>query len=161
LRLVPVWQAAGFGVVYGLFRLPYAFIEALGGTPPPGLWASDYVIVGAALAHGVQRVLAFHPFYRPNYCAWLEQTPWTSGKALPLGPVSWCWHDGLIAGGLAALAWADSRVAPVDIAALPLLSHTVFLIPALFATGVPVFGYATAFALGLAIRLGMTPWRLL
>jgi hypothetical protein len=152
---------AAFAAVYALFRLPYWFIEALGGPPPSGLWASDYLIIGAALAYGGLRVLAFHPFYRGDYCAWLERTPWTSRKPLPLGPVHWTWQDGLIIGGLTALAWADSRVDPVRIVALPLIAHAVVLVPSLFATRVAGLGYATAFALGLLVRLGMSPWECL
>jgi hypothetical protein len=152
---------AAFAAVYVLFRLPYWFIEALGGLPPPGLWASDYLIIGAALGYGGLRVLAFHPFYRVDYCAWLERTPWTSRKPLPLGPVHWTWQDGLIIGGPTALAWADSRVDPLRIAALPLIAHAVVLVPSLFATRVLGLGYATAFALALVVRLGMSHWEFL
>jgi hypothetical protein len=141
--------------------LPYWFIEALGGPPPPGLWLTDYLLICAALAYGGLRVLASHPFYHAEYGAWLERTPWTSRKPLPLGPVHWTWRDGLIVGGLTALAWADSRVDPVRIAALALIAHAVFLIPSLFATRVAGLGYATAFALGLVVRFGMSRWEFL
>jgi hypothetical protein len=75
--------------------------------------------------------------------------------------VGWCWEDSLIVAGLAALAWYDGRIDPALIATLPLLSHSLVLLPPLFTTGAKASGYATIFALGLAVRLGMTRWEFL
>ena len=114
--------------------------------------------MAAGLAYGVYRVTAFHPFFRPRYREWLAQTPWTSRKPLPVGPVAWVWEDGVILAGLAVLAWADGHIDPVLAATIPLLSGGVLLTTSLFATGTWGFGYATAFALGLAVWLGPNRW---
>jgi hypothetical protein len=159
----PLSKIVAFAATYMLCRLSSWWLQWLaGGIPlPPGLRASDYFIALTALAQGVERVVGYHPFYRLEYRAWLERTPWTSRKTLPLGSVGWCWEDGLIIGGLIALAWADGRIDPVLIATLPLMSHTLVLLPTLFVTGAKAAGYVTIFALGLAVRLVMTPWEFL
>jgi hypothetical protein len=152
----------GFAAFYAVCRLTFRLIEVLNGAAlPPGLRISDYLIATTALGHGITRVVGFHPAYRPDYCDWLERTPWTSRKPLPLGPVRWVWADGLFIAGLTALAWVDGRIDPIRIVAFPLLSHALALTPALFATGAAASGYASAFALGLAVRVGLSRWEFL
>src|SRR5258708_916362 len=45
-----------------------------------------------AILHGVFRAWVFHPGVRPEYRRWLNGTPWTSRKPLPLGPVQLVWQ---------------------------------------------------------------------
>ena len=69
---------------YLLFELPLWFVRLRWEWyRPPTLNPSDLIIVFAALTYGGYRVVAFHPFYRPDYHVWLSRTPWTSRKPLP------------------------------------------------------------------------------
>lgn len=40
-----------------------------------------------ATLYGMYRIIAFHPLTDPEYREWLEQTPWTADKPLPVGPL--------------------------------------------------------------------------
>ena len=42
---------------------------------------------------GLYRNSAFHPVFLKDYRIWLESTPWTAEKELPLGPVHLTWRD--------------------------------------------------------------------
>src|SRR5262249_55837152 len=57
----------------------------------------------AALVYAVFRLLRFHPACNPAYSAWLEMSPWTAAKPLPVGPVHLVWQDAVVVGSLAAL----------------------------------------------------------
>ncbi len=163
LRIIapPVLGILALGAPYILLRLPAWILLIFWGEVPTGKQPTDVLLEFAAVAYGIYRVVAFHPFYRHDYCEWLERTPWTSQKPLPVGPVHWVWEDGLILGGLIALCWADSQLDPVLIVALSLMGHGIALTASLFPTGAWAFGYVTAFALGLAVRLGPNHWAFL
>lgn len=107
----------------------------------------------AALALGVYRVVGFHPFYRSNYRAWLERSPWTSGKPLPLGTVSLVWEDGVILSLLALLSLVDPALDPIRLLAYFLVGYLAPLGMALAMTGTSAYAYVIAFGLGLVIRL--------
>jgi hypothetical protein len=164
LILPPPAILLALAIAYTLMELPFWIVrlrwgvQAVGETRP-GL----VIVVVAATAYGVYRVAAFHPSFRPDYRAWLERTPWTSRKPLPVGPVSWVPEDLLIVGVFAVLASINEhpRVDPVVVATLPLMSYAALLTVALFATGAWGFGYALAFALGLAVWLGPNRWAFL
>jgi hypothetical protein len=162
LRIIlpPSAVLIAFAVPFPLSELLLWFIGLWWGVilPPPGLLIGRFIVVFAALAYGVYRVVAFHPVYRPDYHVWLARTPWTRDKPLPAGPVSWVWEDGLILGGLAALAQIDGHLDPVLIVTLPLMSYATYLTRALFLTGSGEFAYATAFVLGLAVWLEPNRW---
>ena len=58
-----------------------------------------------AAMYAFYRVWTFHPALRPGYCQWLCGTPWTSRKALPLGPVHLVWQDLLLLAIAIGLNW--------------------------------------------------------
>src|SRR5262249_30265485 len=88
----PGWVFFCFMVVYIVLRLPaWIGLGFWGIAPAVGKRPTDGLLVIAAIAYGVYRVVAFHPFYRADYRAWLEWTPWSSRKPLPIGPVGWVW----------------------------------------------------------------------
>src|SRR5580765_387984 len=78
------------------------------------------ILVSAAVAYGFVRLWRFHPACKPAYCSWLEMSPWTARKPLPLGPIHLVWQDAVVLGVLAAVArWhahASSWVLPFDFA---------------------------------------------
>ena len=74
------------------------------------------VVCVGAVCYGLARLGRYHPRRRQGYAAWLEQTPWTWRKPLPLGPVTLGWRDLLVLGALAAGA-AHAGVNP----AVPLI----------------------------------------
>jgi hypothetical protein len=162
--LPPPALLLALAIAYTLMELPFWFVRLrwgvqAAGTSRPAL----VVVVCSALAYGVYRVAAFHPFFRPDYRAWLERTPWTSRKPLPVGPVAWVPEDLLILGVFAVLTSISEHphADPVVVATLPLMSYAAVLTVTLFATGTWAFGYAQAFALGLAVWLGPNRWAFL
>jgi hypothetical protein len=115
------------------------------------------VLVGAALAYGVYRVVAFHPFCRPEYAKWLESTPWTIRKALPLGPVHLIFEDALPLCVLTGLALTQRDLSPFHVAAVALLGYLVPLAVSFAHTGEPAWAYMSAFGLGFVIRVSPDP----
>lgn len=67
----------------------------------------DGFVAAVMALYGIFRVMAFHPLFRPRYRDWLEQTPWTVNKPLPLGPIHLIWQDVILV-GLAMLSLHDS-----------------------------------------------------
>jgi hypothetical protein len=162
--LPPPALLLALALAYTLMELPLWIVRLRWGAQAMGTSRPALVIVVlSALAYGVYRVAAFHPFFRPDYRAWLERAPWTSRKPLPVGPVAWIPEDLLILGVFALLTSISEHPGahPVVVATLPLLSYAVVLSVSLFATGTSAFGYALAFALGLAVWLGPNRWALL
>lgn len=49
-----------------------------------------------ATLYGMYRIVAFHPVTDPEYREWLEKTPWTADKPLPVGPLQLVPQDLLI-----------------------------------------------------------------
>jgi len=117
-----------------------------------------YVWLFAVCAiYGLARVAAIHPIWNSGYHAWLELTPWTSEKSLPLGPVELVWEDGLIVGLLILLSATLPHPHAVHLLCAFLLSHLLALTVTLFLTGTWAIGYAAAFALGLPVWLWRAP----
>jgi hypothetical protein len=111
----------------------------------------------ACLFHGVARVVTTHPIWNSGYQIWLESTPWTSRKPLPMGPVELVWEDGLVAGPLILLSALLPEPGAMHLLCGFLLSHLGVLTLTLFATGAWAIGYSTAFALGLAVWFWRQP----
>ncbi len=79
----------------------------------PELAGIRIVILGsAAVLYAFFRLWRFHPKCSPAYCAWLEQSPWTASKPLPLGPIHLVWQDAIVIGALAALAHWHAHASP-------------------------------------------------
>ncbi len=111
----------------------------------------NFLLFYGAVYHAVFRVLVFHPVFRSGYRSWLELTPWTFRKPLPLGPVELVWEDGLVLGPLILISntLPDSR-APQLLCTF-LLVHLIGVNLSFWLTRSRGFGYATAFGLGLAV----------
>lgn len=111
--------------------------------------------IGAA--YGVFRVISLHPFYRPGYRAWLERTPWTSARPLPIGPVALVWEDAVVQIVLVLLALTVPGCDPVRVVALTLFGYLAALALTMAPTGEPSYAYLVAFGLGLMVRLFPRP----
>jgi hypothetical protein len=115
------------------------------------------LLIVAAINHGVFRVLAFHPAFRKGYRTWLESTPWTYRKPLPLGPVELAWEDGLFLGPLILLSATLPEPHAVQLLCIFLLTNLLALTLSFWLTRSWAFGYSTALALGLAVWLWRQP----
>ena len=137
------------------------YAEWRGGAPLlPGdviLHVADEFLRGCALALGLFRVVAFHPFYRPGYRAWLERTPWTYRKPLPMGPVALVWEDGVALLALVLLTLTVPGCDPIRLLALFTLSYLAALALTLGPTGEPAYGYLLGFGIGLMVRVYPRP----
>ena len=147
-----------FGVIYLMLEVPVLIAQWRWGGPPPLARPGLAVVSFAAAAYGVYRVVAFHPFYRPDYRTWLAHTPWTVAKSLPVGPVAFVWEDLVVLAGFVLLTLAQPLLDPVRLASFCLLAYLVALALTLWPTGAGVFGYAVAFGIGLGVRLFLDPW---
>ena len=111
----------------------------------------------AGVLHGIIRVFAIHPIWNGGYQGWLESTPWSRRKALPMGPVELVWEDGLILGPLILLSAVLPEPGALHLLCAFLLNHLLALTATLFLTRTWAIGYAVAFALGLAVWLWRQP----
>jgi hypothetical protein len=111
----------------------------------------------ATVIYGVARVAVTHPIWNPSYQTWLESTPWTSRKPLPMGPVELVWEDGLILGPLILLSALLPEPRALHLICAFLLSHLVILTVTLFLTSAWANAYIAAFALGIAVWLWRQP----
>ena len=115
----PLWLVAIFMVAYGMVVGGIWLIEVL--TPGAQGAIEDMsefakirigVLGFAAAAYAFFRVWRFHPLCNPAYSAWLELSPWTAKKPLPLGPIHLVWQDVIVVGALAALAQWHAHASP-------------------------------------------------
>ena len=117
LRLVlpPAGILLTYALVYTIFEGLVLAMEWRLGAPIRGMAGRPGVLLPllAAALYGGFRVIAFHPVYRPKYRAWLESTPWTSGKPLPVGPVSLVWEDGVVLSLLCLLHLVQPELDPI------------------------------------------------
>lgn len=141
-----------FGGLLGLFVFLSWAESRLGQRLPPGfLGLAYFLLFYAAIHHGLLRALLFHPVFRPGYRSWLELTPWTSRKPLPLGPVELVWEDGMFLAPLILICnTLPLPLAPQLLCAF-LLAHLLAVDLSLWFTRSRGFAYATAFGLGLAV----------
>jgi hypothetical protein len=100
--------------------------------------------------------MGFHPIYNGPYKGWLELTPWTSRKPLPLGPVAPTWGDGVYMATVILLSATQPQPRALQLLCLFLLAHLLALLPTLW-LGSWAIGYTTAAGLGLAVRFFYTP----
>src|SRR5689334_10874057 len=101
LRLiVPSWGVLTFALFFLFFEAPVLYFEWRLGRRMLDLRirpGTTLVYVAAAF-YGMYRAVVFHPFCREDYRKWLEQTPWTVHRPLPMGPIPLIWEDGIILG---------------------------------------------------------------
>ena len=111
----------------------------------------------ASINYGLFRATAFHPAFQGDYRTWLESTPWTSRKPLPMGPLELVWEDGLFLVPLILLAATLPEPHAVPLLCAFLLAHLLGLSFSFLLTRTRAPGYATAFGLGLAVWLWRQP----
>src|SRR5262245_42747901 len=101
-QILPVWTSVNFALIFLLLEGPVLYYEWKLGKPivdlkiRPGT-AITYV---ASAFYGIHRAVTFHPFYREEYRQWLELTPWTVRKPLPMASIALIWEDGIVLGAL-------------------------------------------------------------
>jgi hypothetical protein len=113
-------------------------------------------LVGMVL-YGVYRAVAFHPFFRAGYRRWLETTPWSWGKPLPVGPAHPVAGDALIVAAAGLPEWLAGDVHPIASYAMALGGYLMALSATFAKTGAWGFSYPVLFGLGLAVALGRGP----
>jgi hypothetical protein len=143
--------------VFLIAEAPVLFQVFWVGRAATGPYPARYVLMFASIALGIRRVMAFHPYFSPDYLAWLSRTPWTRGKPLPGGPVFLVPEDVLIVGGLSLLALTQPEFHPLAIATRFLLAYLTTLAVALWGGRASSFGYLTIFGVGLSLRLWPDP----
>ena len=150
----PGWLIA-FGVIFvlaeGLLRyLEFRHVPIFARLPVrPG----NAIILVASVQYGLRRAVEFHPVWSEGYRTWLQCTPWTSQKPLPMGPVELVWEDGLVVGSMMLLSATLPEPHSLSVLCAFLLGHLLGVTIALFNTRVKWIGYVTAFGLGMAFWL--------
>jgi hypothetical protein len=123
----------------------------------PLLELRDKVAAMIMAAYGVFRVAAFHPFFRPRYRGWLEQTPWTSRKPLPLGPIHLVWQDVIVV-GILLMCLHGTPLGRVWAMGAFLLTYLAALGVSFWITGPWWMGYVVLSGMGLAVRMANWPF---
>ena len=157
--LPPRWAIAIALALYLSLEALYGWWIWWVGIPDAGtevLKVRDTAAGMVCAAYGAFRVLAFHPLFRPAYRRWLELSPWTSRKPLPVGAIRLVFQD-LVLLLAVLLLLHDSQVRFVLVPSAFLGSYLVVLCLSLMLTGGWQIGYALAFGLGVAVRLGNQP----
>jgi hypothetical protein len=151
-------RLVGLAAIYLIFEAPFLFLEngnfmaPLPSTNRPG----RLLLIMASVVCGARRVMGYHPEYAGEYKRWLELTPWTSRKPLPLGPVAPTWGDGLFMATAILLSAIQPEPRSMQLLCVFLMSHLLALLPTLW-LGSGAIGYTTAAGLGLVVRLFNTP----
>ncbi len=159
-QIVPGWP---FGVFVGLFVFlegPLLYLEWKAGQRAPGLKVhpGTALLYLAAAYYGIHRAILLHPFCREDYRKWLELTPWTVYKPLPLGPIALIWEDGIVLGALMMLSLTQPTHESIRILNVFLIAHSASLTATLWPTGVGTIAYLAAFGLGMTVRFWPSPW---
>lgn len=147
-------------LVYLMLELPGLWSGARGPGPARARLAPGVFFVFLACPFLATGRAARHPFYIPAYRRWLESTPWTRAKPLPLGPIHFDWVDLLNLIGIGLFVWLDPAFNPFQLVSLYILGFLATLAFALLWTGAQGHAYAAAFGMGLAVRLWHTPSQL-
>jgi hypothetical protein len=110
-----------------------------------------------AVSYGISRVTDLHPVFQDDYRTWLERTPWTNRKPLPLGPVELVLEDALVLGPLLLLSATLPQPRALSLLCAFLLCHLGAIVLSLWLTRIRTVGYLTAFGLGFAVKLWHQP----
>jgi hypothetical protein len=121
------------------------------------LKARDGSVAAMMAVFGIFRVTAFHPLFRLKYRTWLEHTPWTGRKPLPLGPIHLVWQDAILV-GVAILSLHGSTQGRLWPFVSFLSAYLGVLGFSFWSTGPRWMGYLVFFGLALAIRLAAYPF---
>ncbi len=185
----PVWTLAAAGLVYAIFQGACLFEEVSIGVPifsmRDGAMFLLVIMTVFAILYAAYRAAAFHPAYRPQYYEWLCNTPWTSKKPLPLGPIHLVWQDVLLLASAFALAWLRAEWLSIVVIQGFLVAYFLILgfthyfahqkawayatlvgvgVLILYARDLPIFFISAALIygiayLGLRASLAAFPWR--
>jgi hypothetical protein len=153
------WIVAVFVVSYLVVEIPFLWLDYCFGNDDvmQDLWRRGNQTIGLwCFAYGVFRVIAFHPLFRPEYCKWLELTPWTSRKPLPAGPIHLVPQDAVVLGILIALMHTTGVVLLQVLLAFAFAYHAALAL-SLWPTGERWRSYFIVFVLGGAVRLIQYP----
>jgi hypothetical protein len=156
-----------FGLFYLFIDLAYRIFFHFYGVALSGEFAKELadfrtgtmlaLFVLGSILYGMHRLFGFHPLFQPDYRTWLQSTPWTSDKPLPLGPVHLVWQDLLIVLALGSLAVWRLQMPWFAPLLLVLLPYLVSLTLTLGATGERAVYYALAFGFGLLVYVSRIP----
>lgn len=153
-RVYPPSWAVGFVLAfYVLFELPFWLAKGCGiSVDDLGafLRSRDGFMLMAASGYAVFRVGMFHPLFRDGYRRWLEQTPWTADKPLPLGPVYIVVQDVLMLVFMRLLLH-DCHLVETALPQAFLFSYLIVAAIALSGTGERSWAHVVVFGFGLAI----------
>lgn len=126
----------------------------------PLSWENDFgagLAITAAVLYGGFRVAFFHPFYRKDYREWLQTTPWSLGRRLPLGPIHVVWQDLFVLGVLMATTLRMSRPVPWAVPVAFLAAYFVVSMLPLLLTGESAIAFVIALLLGAVGRWVLEP----
>src|SRR5262245_11459421 len=110
LRLVLPSPSLGvlFVVLYGIAYCAIPITEWFMGLQLPAelrwYFTRPFLFV-CTILYAIWRVHGFHPQCRADYQKWLESTPWSSRKSLPLGPIHLVLQDVVIIGLVVLVTW--------------------------------------------------------
>ncbi len=134
----------------------YLFVELVTLATPQPHEIGRWILGVAAVFWGVRRVAAFHPWYNGDYRRWLGQTPWTSRKPLPMGPVVPTWGDGLYLATILLLSTIAPEPGLLRYVALFVIGHVAAIVPTIRKEDAPIRAVTIA-GLGLAVRHFYSP----
>ena len=159
LLVPPATYMVMYVLIYVLCNLPVLQFGLNPQAPaPPGvLVARRGALILGLLAYGAYRVFAFHPFYRAGYRKWLESTPWTWRRPLPVGPVYPVIEDVIIISAISAPAWFFGDFDYLATFSIAIAAYLMVLCWTLPTTGAWGFHIPVALLVGLALRLWDQP----
>jgi hypothetical protein len=157
--LIPAGYALALAVAFLVFEGGVQYYESRAGARVelairPGV----AILYTAAGLYGIHRARLFHPFFDHEYQDWLERTPWTVARPLPLGPIQLTWKDGVVLGALILLDRVLPEHESIRILCVFLFCHVFTLLTAVALTGSSATIYLTWFLLGLVVLLWPRPW---
>ena len=155
----PAWCIVVWLVLFAAAEGPILYFERQAGVPlnlriHPG----RVILIGGAALLGVHRIMAFHPYFHPDYLRWLRSTPWTVRKPLPAGPIELIPEDTPALVGLMLFSMTQPEFHSIELINVFLFSHLIATIATFWRTGVPGFGYCAALFLGFVPRLWESPY---
>jgi hypothetical protein len=155
LLVPPATYLVIYVLAYLACNLPLLFLGVnVGAGGLPGVVRGrQCMLIFGLLAYGAYRALAFHPYYRSGYRKWLESTPWTWRKPLPVGPVRPVIEDVIIVSAMSAPAWFFGDFEYLATFCLPLGSYLMVISASFPATGAWGFHVPVVLAVGLALRI--------
>lgn len=159
-QVVSGWAVMVFACLFLLLEGPVLYWEWKIGQPIVDLTVRPGTILLylAAGLYGIHRAISLHPFFREDYRKWLELTPWTVHKPLPMGPIALIWEDGIVLGTLILLNLTQHTHHSIRILNVFLITHSLLLATTFWPTGVGAIGYLALFGLGLTVRTLTSPW---